>query len=220
MISKNFRYITAALSTIRKSVGTAFILFMAGCASGPDMSVNYDKSANIDQYRTFTWHPTHPIDSTGFSGELGPEIQKQIKNDIERFFVNKGYDLTPSPDNADFTVKVTVGKRTQIDRDKHREISYDGLKVTRTGPGGRFEVQRGFFTPSGIETVETINQYTEGSFSIDIYDNTTYTPVWSGRIQSEIDLEIDPVIRRQRLQIAVQKMLERFPSSSFTHHTR
>lgn len=197
-----------------KVYSLCFIVFLlSSCSSGPNTTVRYNKEVNFLEYRKFSWHPLLAVESKGFYSEFSQNQQAQIKREVEKLFIKKGYSATPDYENADFILKVTIGKRSQRDIQIVKTPTYNEVAAyTTSGPRRRFEIQRGVYVSTGYETTEIVNDYAEGSFSIDVYDNSTNSPVWSGHIQTEIDLTIHPEVRRERLRIAAEKMLEQFPS--------
>lgn len=63
------------------------------------------------------------------------------------------------------------------------------------------------FGPRGVH----VERRTEGSLTLDIVDTRTKQLVWRGTAESSIDRDASPQERRERLQEAVSKILEKFP---------
>lgn len=199
-------------TNLKCSIFLLALFAFGGCASKPDTQIFYDESINFEEYKTVSWHPQTPVDTSEFSGKLPLILQNKIMQEAENIITERGLKFLATPENADLIVRVTVGKRSQLNIRKERIQTYDEVAlVTHTGPRGRFFIQQGAYIPGDVETFDVIEQYTEGSLAIDFYDNSTNKPVWSGHIKNEVDMSLAPKTRQERIKIAVIEMMKDFP---------
>lgn len=199
-------------TSIKCSMLILALFAFGGCASKPDTQVFYDESISFQEYKTVSWHPQTPVDTSEFNGNLPLILQNKIMQEAESIITERGLTFLSDPENADLIVRVTVGKRSQLNIKKERIQTYDEVAVvTHTGPRGRFFIQQGAYIPGDVETFDVIEQYTEGSLAIDFYDNGTSKPVWSGHIKNEVDMSLAPKTRQERIKIAVIEMMKDFP---------
>lgn len=201
-----------AQNSIKCSIFMLTVLAFGGCASKPDTQIFYDESIDFGEYSTVSWHPQTPVDTSEFTGNLPLILQNKIIQEAESIITGRGFSFLSDPEKADLIVRVTVGKRSQLNVRKERIQTYDEVAViTHTGPRGRFLIQQGAYIPGDVETFDVIEQYTEGSLSIDLYDNKTSQPIWSGHIKNKVDMSLAPETRQKRIKMAVIEMMKDFP---------
>lgn len=164
-------------------LGAAGAVVLAACATKAEISSDYDRSANFAAYRTFT------LTQREHQGMPNPLVAVRVEEDITEALLRRGYTLAADPQSADFVVDFTIGAQDRMD-----VHSYPG-----PFPGGPF-------WGSNID----VRQYSEGTLTIDIFDQHTHHPVWHAAAQKELtrkDLEepAGPVSE------AVSSVLAKFP---------
>lgn len=166
---------------------TFALLLLAGCASGPDVKVDVDPTANIANYRTYSW--TYHDTPRG----MNPLAYQRVRQSIDANLASRGYTLA---DPGDFAVGFTLGAR-------------DKVEVTDFGPYGAFYpgYGRGFgggwAAPYNNVDVRNV---TEGTLTIDIYDTGTKKPVWHGVATQNIGSKVT----QDQIDLAVSSVLAKF----------
>jgi hypothetical protein len=175
--------LNVAAQLARVILGTGLALLLAACATKPEIRSDYDRSANFATYHTFTiMQRQHP-------GIQDPLVAIHVEEAITQELQRRGYVLVADSTTADFTVDFTLGTKDRIAIN-----SYPGPYA---GP---------LFWGSGID----VHQYSEGTLSIDVFDQRTERPVWHGSAQKELvhkDLDQPSAATRE----AVSSVLARFP---------
>ncbi len=174
---------------IRKLAPTAFVLLLlVGCATGPDVKVDSDPSANVAAYRTYSW-----VYSDAPRG-MNPLTYQRVRQSIDGYMASRGYTQA-SP--GDFAIGFTLGRR-------------DKVEVNDFGPYGGFYpgYGRGYrygWAPA-YSNVE-VNNITEGTLAIDIYDTGTKKPVWNGVATQNVGSK---QVTQEQIDLAVSSVLSRF----------
>jgi hypothetical protein len=151
-----------------------FALAAAACESKPTVSSDVAPTANFASYQTYEWVYQKPP-----SG-MNPINYERIKSAIDGQMSAKGYELAAG--GADVAVVFTVGSREKV-------------RVTDMGPyyGGWGGYYRGGYGAYGGGT--SVDQYTEGTLAIDLFDAKSKQAVWHGTATQRIsDSGADPAL--------------------------
>lgn len=183
---------------------------LAGCASQPSLEVDYDPATAFSEYRTYAWHPNDPIDTTQLLRVFTPGQERLIRSKVDTHLTDAGFQRSARAEDADFIVRLTLGRRQDVTFDTISVPDYDSA-VTVTRTRGRFEVQRGVYVSHGKKKIKTTEVYTEGSISLDVYDNATNAPVWSGHASAEVDPIQGLQRAREMAETTLERLLDRFP---------
>jgi len=182
-------------------------LFLAGCASGPETAVDYDASIDFAEYETFGWAGDDPVDTDGVDRTVSPFIKQEIQDAVAAELTQKGYAMVADGAEPDFLVLVTLGRRDQFEIDTFAETQYS--YVPRTGRAIGYAP--GVYGYGYKTTGQTVEQFTEGSISIDIFDNGIGRPVWFGHASDEVDPMMSRNQARDMVLEAIPLILENFP---------
>lgn len=175
-----------------RALPLAAALFVSACAYGPTVRTDFDPSANFHAYRTYSW-----IDTAVPQG-MNPLMFARVRASIDQALAARGY-THGSP--GDFAVSFTIGER-------------DRLKVYDYGPyypgwgWGHGWGGWGGWGWGGWGSPIDIDQYTERSVVIDIYDAQSRRPIWHG-VGS--DREYQDRVDYVKLDRAVLAALSKFP---------
>lgn len=188
----------------------AIVVGLTACAATPRPEVGFDPAAPFAAYRSFAWHPLDPVDTSQLLRVFTPGQEKTLRERVEAHLTEAGCTRASDSTAADFIIKLTDGRRQEVSFDKISVPDIDRA-ATVTTRRGRFEVQRGVYVSSGKKQISTTEVYTEGSISLDIYDNQTNAPVWSGHVSNEIDPVQGLSQNRDMAERALERLLEAFP---------
>lgn len=155
---------------------------LAGCASTPRITSDFDPSNDFSGYKTFYWADErkvvvprqYPVSALGI---------QRLTDATENALVARGFKMAESAAAADFTVLVAVG-------------AWNAFEQERVG-GRRFLGQR---------TV----QHTEGALGIDIFDGDSGRPVWNGRATKRLSKDdLDAPV--SEIEAGILQVLSEFP---------
>jgi hypothetical protein len=164
---------------IFSSIATAF--FLVASLSALNVKTDYDRSANFNQYKTYSWDKVQTQD---------PLWVDRIKNAVDAALTAKGWTQVAS--GGDVALMATeITQNEQI-----LNTFYDNF-----GRGRRFG---GF--GDATTTTET---YQVGSLVVDMFDNQTKKLVWRGSSSDTLSSKPDKNIKN--LDKGVEKMFKHFP---------
>src|SRR5262249_17722201 len=159
----------------------AMVLFLAASAFASDVKTDYDRSANFNQYKTYSWDKVQTKD---------PLWVDRIKNAVDAALTAKGWTQVASAGD----VSVAATEITQ--NEQVLNTFYDDF-----GRGRRFG---GF----GNATTTT-EDYQVGSLVVEMFDAQTKKLIWRGSSSDTLSSKPDKNIKN--LDKGVQKMFKNFP---------
>jgi hypothetical protein len=143
------------------------IMFLGGCASGPDIMYDYDRSADFGAYRTYNFFEGAGPDTGDYQSFFTRYMIDAITVEMEK----RGYTKS---DNPDLLVNFNA-----VLQDKTKVSSSPAPMPMH---GGYYGYRGGYYSGWGVgygyATETHVSQYTEGTFNIDIVDNTKRQLVW------------------------------------------
>jgi len=163
------------------------ILSIAGCASGPSVMTDYDKSADFGAYKTYNFVEGAGPDYGNYQSLFTQFVLEAVTIEMEK----RGYTKSDNPD-----LLVNFGAR------------YDDKIDVRTSPapmsGGYYGYRGGPYSYGawggyGYATETHVSEYTEGTFNIDVIDNKRRQLVWEavgiGRITDKKRNNLEETIK-------------------------
>lgn len=190
--------------TFRIAALAALTALLVACGSTPPV-IDYDKSANFSGYKTYAFISDSPMMRAPDSPPGSPLLEGRLIRLTDDALQAKGFRKLDNPEQADFAVGFTVGARDKIKVNSYPEPyrpyygGWGGWGAPYYGGGNNVDVQ----------------QYTEGSLAIDIYDVADHKPVWHGvakkRITDKMRQNPD-----ESLGVIVDEILAGFPPGMAT----
>jgi hypothetical protein len=174
---------------------SAIILFaVALSACGPEIRIHndYDKAYSIQTYASFQWAKQKEIESRNNPLYYNELNDKRIKSAVNHELVNKGYALVT--DSADFVL--------------HYHIVIEDMSEIAPDPYNYH------YGPGWPRSHTHIYRYREGTLIIDVMNPENKDLIWRGWATSALDEIYDPTQVEPLIQLAVSKILQKFP----VHH--
>jgi len=143
----------------------ALLLGLAGCAAlggGPRVQTDYDRAANFDAYVTFSFHRPLGTDEQGY----GTLVSQRLKAAAQRELEARGYRYVETGGD----LSVNFGARLE-----------DRMRVTETPEpviGGWYGYRR-YGTWVGYQSRVSVDEYTQGTLTVDLVDSRRNQLVWS-----------------------------------------
>ncbi len=181
-----------------KSVVLFLVVPMLYSCTNIKVGTHYDEKYYFEGYKTFSWISKDPIDNSGDSGtKISPLILKKIVESIQAELESKGYQYIDDIASADFGLSYTVGSRQEQSIDSYPEIYRHDWQWYWHGP---------------IHVVDRwhVRSWTEGTLTIDIFDNKKKEPIWHGWATKTIT-KSDRKDPTESIQTAVNKIFAEFP---------
>jgi hypothetical protein len=168
--------------TIPASVG--IVLLFATASFAQQVKTDYDRAADFNQYKTYSWEKVQTQDSLWVD---------RIKEAVNAVLAAKGW--TPVISGGDVAI-------VAMDMTKDRQTIntfYDGF-----GGGWRW----GGFGGLGEATTD-VEHYKVGTLVVDLFDTKTKKLIWRGSASDTLSNKSDKNIKD--LDKGVQKMFDHFP---------
>lgn len=169
---------------------------LAACATGPDVRVDYDHSADFSRYRTFGWVSPLGTDRAGYT----TLVTDRLKSAVEREMTARGYTYSPNAPDLLVNFHGRFRERLQVSGGPAfaAPMTYYGYRGYGVWPGYTFG--------SG----PFVDQYTEGTINIDMVDRRRDMLVWDGVAMAPIT-DRDLVYPQERIDTFVGAIFSRYP---------
>lgn len=172
-------------------LGVAVLL--AGCASGPKITADYDRNADFAMYRSFGFYQPLGTDQAGYESLVTQTLKSAVRQEMEA----RGYAYAETGAELLVNFNARLTQRTDVSQ----------VPATPTYYGYR----RGFYGGWGGYAYETrVDQYVEGTLNIDIVDAQRRQLVWEGvavgRVGDKAQKE-----RQAAIRAAVAEIFAKYP---------
>jgi len=166
----------------------AILALGTSAASAWEVMLDYDKSVDFSQYKTFAWQPTPKISLQ----ESSPAMHSRVKNAIEYQLTTGGLiEDTEAPD-----LRVTY--YTSVREEFQLQINNFGYGY---GRGWHSDMRWG---AGYAMTHATTRTFPVGTLVIDIWDVKTKKAVWRGSTTGVVPAK--PAKAARKIEKAIQKM--------------
>ena len=146
-------------------------LVAAGCASGPRVRAERDKTVDFSQYRTFAFADPLGTDREGYQTMVSQYLKAATQRELEARglrFVEAGPQLF-----VNFSGKLSEKFRTTTVPSSSITFGY--------GHGGYYGYRTGIYTTWPLYAPDTqVTSYTEGTLNIDVIDAAKKQMIWEG----------------------------------------
>lgn len=165
-----------------------------GCAAGPKISADYDKSVDFSSYQTFSFYQPLGTDQAGYESLITQTIKAAVRQEME----SRGYRHTES--GATLQVNFNAKLAQQV-------------RVSQTpAPMPYYGYRRGFYGGWGGYGYETqVDQYTEGTLNIDIIDAQRKQLIWEGVAVGRVSSNKTQEERKAAIRAAVAEIFAKYP---------
>ncbi len=171
-------------------------LALAGCASGPDVRADYDKSADFGKYRTYGFVAQAGTDSADFKS-LSTQI---LQNAASRQMESRGYTRSDNPD-------LVINFKGKLEE----KVDVESTPAPYYGPGwgygGWYGAPWGGY---GGGTEVTTRRYNVGTLVMDVVDREKRQVVYQGGVEGVVTKEMLNN-REAALNAAVARVFEKYP---------
>src|SRR5882672_4489950 len=164
------------------SVG--IVLLAATASFAQQVKTDYDRSADFNQYKTYSWEKVQTQD---------PLWVDRIKEAVNAALTAKGMTLVQSGGDVAAVAIETTQNQQRLN------TFYDGF-----GGGWRWRGGGGFG-----DSTTTVDNYKVGTLVVDLFDANTKTLLWRGSSSDTLSNKSDKNIKT--LDKGVQKMFGHFP---------
>jgi hypothetical protein len=168
--------------TVRASIG--IVLLFVAASSAQQVKTDYDRDANFNQYKTYSWEKVQTAD---------PLWVDRIKEAVNKTLTAKGW----TPVESGGQVAIVAMQTTQ--NQQTLNTFYDGF-----GGGWRWQGFGGFG-----DSTTTVENYKVGTLVVDLFDAHAKKLIWRGSSSDALSDKSSNNIKN--LDKGVQKMFDHFP---------
>ncbi|MEE9142046.1 MAG: DUF4136 domain-containing protein [Gammaproteobacteria bacterium] len=162
------------MKKMRLAMPVVVALLIAACTSTPKAKYDHNPAVDFSQYRTYTWITESGLINDGT--QISPINVQRLQQSVDNQLMLKGYRRVDKNQNPDFAVNFTVGSREKIDVHDY-PTTYGGAGWGWGHP---------YYGGVSYGTQTRVDQYTEGTISVDIFDVATKQPAWHGTVSGRI----------------------------------
>lgn len=187
------------------SILGALVLFLSSTSIlFAQVKSDYDKETDFSKYKTYTFE--------GWEKDSGKKLtdfdKKRITDALKSEFSARGMEVVTSDGDVEITLYIVINNKTSTTAytDYTGGMGYGGMGVRRgwgMGYGGM-----GLGSVSST-TSYSENDYKEGTFVIDMYDNTGKNLIWQGIITSVVKEKSSK--RDKSIPKKIKKLMKEYP---------
>jgi hypothetical protein len=180
------------------AAGIAVALLAAGCASGPDIRGDYDRTVDFGKYRTYGFVSQVGTDTAQFQSLAQQIMQKAASREME----SRGYTRSDTPDLA-INFKGKLEEKADIES---TPAPYYGAGW---GYRGYYGAPYGGYGAYGGTEVTT-HRYKVGTLVMDVVDRDKRQVVYQGGFEDVVTKDM-LANREQTITNAVAQIFSRYP---------
>lgn len=184
----------------RRSIAFSMLLTIAGLL-GACATINTgsyaDEDADFSAFQSFSWIDDSPYIATASVVRVNPLVLSMIDANMQAQLEQRGYQFVEDREAADLLVAYTVGTREKIRMESY-PVGYRGHW------GWHYPYSHYYFRHVSVEN------YTQGSLGVDIFDNETGKPVWHGWAEKTVT-EDDRANPGPAIEAGIAKLFQSFP---------
>jgi hypothetical protein len=167
---------------------------LTGCATGPKISADYDRSANFAAYRTFGFYQPLGTDQAGYESL----VTQTLKSAVQREMETRGYRFSETQPDLLVNFNAKLAQQTRVSQ-------------TPAPPPMYYGYRRGYYGGWGGYGYETqVDQYVEGTLNIDIVDAKRKQLAWEGVAVGRVTKKSQED-RQAAIRAAVTEIFAKYP---------
>lgn len=171
------------------------LALLAGCATGPRISTDSDPEADFSRYRTWAFYQPIAMEQTGYS----TFITQRIRDDVRREMEARGYTYDESSPDLKVNFQGIVQEKTDVYSIPRSDVQY--FYSYR---------HRAYYAMPFWYDETQVNQYTEGTLTVDLVDAARNRLVWTGAAIGRVTRKA-PQERAMEIDRAIGEIFLRYP---------
>ena len=157
-------------------VVAASLLALAGCASAPDVRVDYDRTADFTRYKTFGFASPLGTDRGGYQSVVSQHLKAATQREMEA----RGMRLDANAPELLVNFSATLSDKLRV--------TTAPTMATGVGMGrGYYGYRTGMYTAWPMYADQTVvTQYKEGTLNVDVVDAARKQLVWESVVSDSV----------------------------------
>ncbi len=173
----------------------ALLAGLAGCATGPTIRTDFDPEANFGNYQSWAFYQPIAMEESGYSTFL----TDRIKTDVRREMQARGYAYDEASPDLRVNFQGIVQQKTNVYSVPQTDYQYFYSYRSR----------RYFAVPVWYDQT-IVNQYREGTLTVDLVDAARNRLVWTGAAIGRVTRK-SPQEQAQDTDRAIAEIFLRYP---------
>lgn len=173
----------------------ALLAGLAGCATGPTIRTDYDPEANFGNYQSWAFYQPIAMEETGYSTYL----TDRIKTDVRREMQARGYTYDATSPDLRVNFQGIVQKKTNVYSVPQTDYQYFY----------DYRSRRYFAVPFWYDQT-IVNNYREGTLTVDLVDAAQNRLVWTGAAIGRVTRK-SPQEQAEDADRAIAEIFLRYP---------
>ncbi len=171
-------------------------LALAACATGPTVRTDYDPTANFAQYRTWGWYSPIAMEQSGYSSWISERIKANVQREMEA----RGYRFDAKSPDLKVNFQAAVQERSSVYSMPRSDIAW----------AYSYRARSYVAVPVWYDEA-VVNNYTEGTLTIDLVDAAKNRLVWTGDAIGRIGSRRTPEERAVDIDQSVAGIFAKYP---------
>lgn len=178
-----------------------FVLFvLAACATGPRVSTDADPRTDFSRFQTYAFYDPIAMEQSGYTSYLTEQIRDSVRREMDR----RGYVFDDTDPDLRVNFQGVIREKTNVYSIPRSDVHYFYSYRARSYVA----------VPVWYDDTE-VNQYTEGTLTIDLVDADRNHLVWTGSAIGRV-VQRSPAERAAEADRAVTAIFEAFPFQAGT----
>ncbi len=173
----------------------ALLAGLAACATGPTIRTDFDPEANFGKYRSWAFYQPIAMEESGYSTFL----TDRIKADVRREMQARGYTYDAASPDLRINFQGIVQRKTSVYSVPQTDYQYFYSYRSR----------RYFAVPFWYDQT-IVNQYREGTLTVDLVDAAQNRLVWTGAAIGRVTRK-SPQEKAEDADRAIAEIFLRYP---------
>ncbi|MFC6996261.1 DUF4136 domain-containing protein [Rufibacter roseus] len=189
---------------LKSMLGLAMVVLVmgfTGCAPTFNVSTDYDKATNFQQYQTWSWYQDQPVAKSDSTRRYSTFLDKRIKTAVENEMARRGFTKADSRKEADMLLAYDVSIESM------QEVRPDYMTIPSIGFGYWYGY-RYAYRYNRLYNNTTVREYQEGTIILDIVDTKSNELVWRGTGQTTGG---EKALTQEKVQEIVTQILAKYP---------
>lgn len=151
---------------IARFLSAAFVLvLLSACATGPRVRTDMDPAADFSRYRTYGFYQPLAMEESGYTSYLTDQIKSSVRREMDK----RGYVFDAQNPSLRVNFQGVVREKTEVYSMPRTDVHYFYS----------FRARRYVGVPIWYDQTE-VDQYTEGTLTVDLVDAARNHLVWTG----------------------------------------
>lgn len=175
--------------------GLALAALLSACATGPRVRTDADPAADFSKYATYAFYEPLAMEQSGYTTYLSDRIKTSVRREMEA----RGYRFDPEDPDLQVNFQGVIRERTDVYNVPRSDVQYFYS----------YRARRYFAVPVWYDETR-VNDYTEGTLTVDLVDAERNHLVWTGDAIGRVT-QRSPQERAAAADEAITAIFREFP---------